>query len=73
MIKNKYRVPAKQWKRWSVEARSIFNKCYDFVMDNQELLSHPGSPKLKPYHWKTLSWNMAWVAADAFDNSIPTN
>jgi len=72
MIKNANRVPKKQWNRWSIGARAIFNRCYDYFMDHQETLNHPKAPKLPPQQWKTVAWNAAWIAADACDESIPT-
>ena len=70
-IKNVNRVPLKQWRKWSVSARSVFNDCYDFYINNQSIMNHPKAQKLKPYYWKTISWNAAWIAADATDGTIP--
>lgn len=72
MIKNKNRVPKKQWSKWSKEAKAIFNDCYDFFFNNQGLVMHPKAHELKPDHWKTVAWNAAWIAADACDECIPT-
>lgn len=72
MIKNVNRVPKNAWSKWSKEARTIFNRCYDFFMGNQEIVNHPKAPKLPPVQWKTVSWNAAWIAADACDNTVPT-
>lgn len=69
---NKFKVPMKKWKTWSPAARTIFNRVYDFMMDNQWAMLHPKQPTLKPDHYKTIAWNAAWIAADAVDNTIPT-
>ena len=66
------RVPSKQWKKWSEQARTVFNRVYDFAIDSQWAMSHPKSYVQKDEHWKTTAWNMAWIAADAVDDSIPT-
>ena len=72
MIKNVNRVPKKQWSKWSKEAHGTFNRCYKFFMNNQGIVNHPKAPKLPFNQWKTVSWNAAWIAADACDNTIPT-
>ena len=71
MIKNTFRVPVKQWRRWSATARAVFNRTYDFVHDNQGLMTHPKMSAIKPAHWKTVAWNAAWIAADAVDDTVP--
>ena len=71
-IKNSNRVPKKQWSKWSKEAKAIFNSCYDFFMNNQKTMNHPKADKQPAFHWKTVAWNAAWIAADACDDSIPT-
>lgn len=65
-VKNKYRVPKSQWNKWRFgSARQIFNEVYWFALGNQQLLTHPKMPLAKPDHWKTIAWNVAWIAADA--------
>jgi hypothetical protein len=71
-VSNDYRVPKKTWKRWSKKARRVFNEVYDFAYSNQSLMTHPKQPVMEPYHWKTVAWNAAWVAADAVDKTMPT-
>ena len=70
-VKNLSRVPAKAWNAWGETARRTFNRVYDFMMNNQKLMTHPGQPAFKPAHWKTIAWNAAWIAADAVDGSLP--
>ena len=72
MTKNVNKVPRKAWGKWSKKARMIFNDCYKFFMENQELMNHPKAGKQKPVFWKTVAWNSAWIAADACDKTIPT-
>lgn len=35
-------------------------------------VNHPKAPKLPVNQWKTVAWNAAWIAADACDDTIPT-
>jgi hypothetical protein len=72
MTKNLYKVPSKAWRGWNAMARAVFNRVYDFSMENFSLMSHPKMERPKPAHWKTLSWNAAWIAADAVMDDIPT-
>jgi hypothetical protein len=71
MTKNINRVPKKSWMQWSELARKVFNRVYNFVMDNEDLMKHPKQPVMKPRHWKTIAWNSAWIAADAVDDKVP--
>jgi len=69
--KNIYRVKPKVWRQWSQKAQEVFNRVYDFNMDNQKLVTHPKQEAMKPSYWKTIAWNTAWIAADAVDNKLP--
>lgn len=64
-IRNQYRVPQKQWRKWTVKARETFNWLYGLMMDDPNLFNHPKAIKMNPRHWKTVAWNSAWLAADA--------
>lgn len=63
MAKNVYRVPKKQWKRWSKEAQKAFNRVFRLMRD-PDLYKHPAAPKPKREHWQTTRWNAAWTAAE---------
>lgn len=69
---NANRVPIKQWRKWSPDARAVFNRVYEFVHDNPRLMTHPKMEKVAPAHWKTIAWNSAWIAADAVMDQVPT-
>lgn len=69
---NKNKVPKKQWNSWSKAARVVFNRVYEFCSRHPELMHHPKQQLPKPAHWKTTAWNAAWIAADAVDDTIPT-
>lgn len=72
MTKNVNRVPNRQWAGWSKKARVIFNRSYMFFLNNQVMLNHPKARKLSPLHWKIVAWNAAWIAADACDDTLPS-
>ena len=68
-MKNYNKVPKKQWCDWSNKAKEVFNKTYDFFYYNQKLITHPKMGTVCGDYWKTISWNAAWIAADAVDNA----
>lgn len=68
-VENVARVPQKQWRRWSPNARAVFNALYTATAD-QEIITHPKAPVLADDHWLTIRWNMAWLAADAADGRL---
>ncbi len=61
---NVNRVPVKQWRKWSLNARGVFNELYACMRDNQRIFLHPAQDKITPRRWKTVAWNSAWMAAD---------
>lgn len=60
---NLYRVPAKQWNRWSAVARRVFNETYSAMVGDQDMFLHPKAQPLPETQWKTTAWNAAWIAA----------
>lgn len=70
MIKNTYKVPKKQWQAWSKMAQVVFNRCYDHILNNQEIMKHPKAESLPATQWETFAWNSAWSAATELDNLI---
>lgn len=62
---NLYRVPVKQWDKWSAVGRQVFNEVYSSMVGNQWLFLHPKQEKMSRSHWKTTAWNAAWTAASA--------
>lgn len=65
--KNSYRVPVKQWSKWSEHAKGVFNRLYSAMTANQDFFKHPKQRLLSDEVWKTPCWNAAWTAADAVD------
>jgi hypothetical protein len=63
--KNLYNVPSKQWKKWPDIAQRIFNDVYSSMELNPALFVHPETKKIAKNQWGTVSWNSAWIAADA--------
>lgn len=66
MARNRHKVPQKQWRKWSPEAREMFNELYGDMRD-AELFRHPKSAPIKGWEWKTTRWNAAWYAASLLD------
>ncbi len=62
---NTFRVPKKQWGKWSALARKVFNEVFATVRDNAPVLFPPGLNRLPAHLVKIIAWNTAWVAADA--------
>ena len=63
-VKNQYRVPAGQWRKWNDAERTLFNGLYNTLLDNMPLFLHPKQEPPEPAHWNTTAWNAAWMAAD---------
>ena len=62
---NIYGVPQKQWTKWDVMGRQVFNEVYSSMVGNQWIFLHPKQEKMSRSHWRTTAWNAAWTAADA--------
>ena len=62
---NVYRVPKRQWRRWPDLCQRVFINTYAGMKMNQSLYTHPKAKSMTVRDWKTISWNAAWVAADA--------
>lgn len=60
---NRYKVPKRQWKRWSEAGRMVFNATYSAMTRNQLLFSHPEAERIPTNRWRTICWNAAWIAA----------
>lgn len=61
---NIHGVSKRQWKKWTVSGRNIFNDLMGASVDNQNLFHHPKATHLEWKHWYTVAWNHAWLAAD---------
>jgi hypothetical protein len=61
---NIHKVSKRQWKRWTVDGRNVFNDLYDTVLNGQSIMKHPNHNVVAPNHWETIAWNSAWLAAD---------
>lgn len=65
-VKNKHKVPVKQWNKWSNHARRVFNDMmYSLRPSMQFAFLHPDANAAPLEHWQTTRWNVAWVAAEA--------
>ncbi len=65
-VKNKHKVPVRQWRKWSRLAQRVFNDMYYSMRPSMQFAFHHPQAKLLPAeHWKTVRWNAAWNAACA--------
>lgn len=63
-VKNRFKVPVKQWNKWSNHARKVFNQVYLSMRPKMQwVFLHPDAPLQKKDHWATTRWNAAWTAA----------
>jgi len=69
-VENDFGVPKKQWKKWPEIAQRLFNKVYASMELNPALFIHPKTGKIAKEQWGTVSWNAAWIAADAYIESL---
>lgn len=67
MAANRYKVPEGQWRKWSKQARAVFNEVYRNMRSSQWAFLHPDAELTKRTHWRTTAWNAAWTAASAAD------
>lgn len=68
---NLYHVPGKKWRKWSANARGVFNLVYSTMRSNQRLFAHPKAVAVSREHWGTTAWNAAWIAANAANGELP--
>lgn len=62
--KNIHKVGKRQWKRWTVDGRNVFNDLYSSSLNNEHIMNHPDTILLEDERWATIAWNHAWLAAD---------
>jgi hypothetical protein len=67
---NTFKVPLKQWRKWTPAARKVFNETYDTMLNNQGLFQHPKTAAVPQVQWKTTAWNAAWTAADVVVDAV---
>jgi hypothetical protein len=63
MVKNKHKVPLRQWKKWGDTGQAIFNAVYEDVLGSQGILIPPKMDKVKPKDWEIIAWNVAFISA----------
>lgn len=68
---NNHKVPLKHWRKWTPQARKVFNETYETMLENQGLFLHPKQATVPQAQWKTTAWNAAWTAADAAVGAAP--
>ena len=65
MAKNSFKVPKKQWAKWTIRGRETFNYLYDILINNFKIVCPPKFGELPAQSRKVVAWNTAWLAADA--------
>lgn len=69
-VVNKFKVPARQWKAWSNDARRVFNHMHHAMRPSRQFVFiHPKAKALPLGQWATTRWNTAWEAACAVDRT----
>lgn len=68
-IRNKYNVPAKAWRKWSMAQRYAFNETYEVIKSDSDALYPPSFGDLPPGAKRHVAWNTAWVVADIVKES----
>jgi hypothetical protein len=66
-IENGHKVPSKQWAKWSIRAKYLFNRVYESMLLDERFFSHPEARAVLPEHWKVTAWNAAFTAACEVD------
>jgi hypothetical protein len=61
MVKNKYNVPLKMWRKFK-EHKALYNDIMDQMIPNQSLTTHPKTPKIPDGQWTTICHNAAVYA-----------
>jgi hypothetical protein len=71
-VKNKHRVAAKKWRKWSNHAKKVFNDMYESLRPSmQQFYLHPDAPPQAKKFWAITRWNVAWEAADVANRQGP--
>lgn len=63
-MRNKFRVPKRQWRRWDEREQTAFNELFEVMMKDTRLFLHPDAEVPSKKHWRTTAWNAAWMQAD---------
>lgn len=62
---NKYKVPKRQWRKWSHQARKVFNELYRELLQSWEIIYPKDLHSVHRNARRVACWNAAWLAADA--------
>lgn len=64
LVPNPYRVPARQWSRWSPRQRVVFNDVF-YTGGAQGMFKHVHAFDVPEDYWQVTRWNFAFEAACA--------
>lgn len=60
---NCFGVSAREWKKWTPDARETFNELYVAMGLQKQVNGHPKAAQIDPTAWDTIRHNAAWLAA----------
>lgn len=63
MVRNRYKVSQRTWRKWSDQARNVFNTLYGTMIKNPSNYQHSKAVAVPKEHWEVTAWNAAWIAA----------
>jgi hypothetical protein len=61
---NRFKVSKKMWSRWTLVGRHVFNKTYETMRDNQDVMKSNKTQGILDPEWDVIAWNAAFTAAD---------
>ena len=64
MKENKHKVEPKTWTSWDDMQREVFNSLFERMIESPWAFAHPDAAEVPEAHWRTTSWNAAFIAAD---------
>jgi len=63
MIENVHEVDEGQWDRWNEAQRKLFNAVYEYLNENQDIMTHSDAAPIEDEHWHVTAFNAAFTAA----------
>jgi len=49
---------------WTEDQRAVYGRMLRFMLANQELFTHPDTPRMPEDQWRTIAHNAACIGAD---------
>lgn len=62
---NRFKVPMKQWRKWSLLQQTTFNTVFERMTTlGPSILAAPAQHDMDRREFEVLAWNTAWTVAD---------